>query len=142
MTQRLLSCVACASLAAVVSACSGGTESTTTGPSAVSESGSTASTQATTPPAGCTRPTAPTNLRVTSQVKLAVELSWNAVAGATSYTVMVGGTPGGTDTFFNDTTGTSVRFTSKDGKQYARVQANNACGGGPSTGSIEYFIPG
>ena len=83
----------------------------------------------------------PTNLRVTSQVKLAVELSWNPVAGATSYTVMVGGTPGGSDTLFTDTPATSVRFTSKDGRQYARVQANNACGGGPSTGSLEYFIP-
>src|SRR5687767_2413381 len=138
MTPRLL---ACAALAAVLTAsCSGGSGSTATGPSAVSNNGTTASTPPTTQ-TGCTRPGVPTNLRVTSQVKLAVELSWNAVAGATSYTVMVGGTPGGTDTFFNDTTDTSVRFTSKDGKQYARVQANNACGGGPSTGSLEYFIP-
>jgi len=137
MTKRLL---ACAALAAVLAAsCGDEAASTATGPSAVSNS-TTASTQTTTQ-TGCTRPGAPTNLRVTSQVKLAVELSWNPVAGATSYTVMVGGTPGGTDTFFNDTTDTSVRFTSKDGNQYARVQANNACGGGPSTGSLEYFIP-
>lgn len=138
MTKRLL---ACAALAAMLAAsCADEAASTATGPSAVSNSGTTASTPPTTQ-TGCTRPGVPTNLRVTSQVKLAVELSWNAVAGATSYTVMVGGTPGGTDTFLNDTTETYVRFTSKDGKQYARVQANNACGGGPSTGSIEYFIP-
>jgi hypothetical protein len=137
MTQKLL---ACAALAAVLAAsCADEAASTATGPSAVSNSGTATTT--TTTQTGCTRPGVPTNLRVTSQVKLAVELSWNAVAGATSYTVMVGGTPGGTDAFFNDTTETYVRFTSKDGKQYARVQANNACGGGQSTGSIEYFIP-
>jgi hypothetical protein len=137
MTRKLL---ACAALAAVLAAsCADEAASTATGPSTVSNGGTTTTTTTQT---GCTRPGMPTNLRVTSQVKLAVELSWNAVAGATSYTVMVGGTPGGTDTFFNDTTETSVRFTSKDGKQYARVQANNACGGGPATGSIEYFIAG
>jgi hypothetical protein len=138
MTHTLLASAATAALLAA--SCSGGSGTTATGPSAVSESGTSAPTT-TTPQAGCTRPVAPTNLRVTSQVKLEVELSWNAVAGATSYTVMVGGAPGGTETLFTDTTATSVRFTSKDGRQFARVQANNACGGGPSTGSIEYFIP-
>ena len=137
MTKRLLACAALAAVLAV--SCADESASTATGPSAVTNGG-TASTPTTTQ-TGCTRPGVPTNLRVTSQVKLAVELSWNAVAGATSYTVMVGGTPGGTDTFFNDTTETYVRFTSKDGRQFARVQANNACGGGPATGSIEYFIP-
>jgi hypothetical protein len=75
-------------------------------------------------------------------VRTSVELSWNAVAGATGYTLMVGSTPGGTNVLFSDTTQTSFRFTAPDGKSFARVQAHSACGAGPSTGSIEFFIPG
>ena len=120
MTQRLL-CVACAALAAVVSACSGGTESTTTGPSAVSAERVDGLDAGDNTTGGLHRPSVPTNLRVTSQVKLAVELSWNAVAGATSYTVMVGGTPGGTDTFFNDTTGP------RSGSRQRTASSTRAC---------------
>lgn len=79
---------------------------------------------------------------MTSQVRTSVELSWNPLAGATSYTLMVGSTPGGSEELFSDTTQTSFRFTARDGRSFARVQAHNACGPGPSTGSIEFFIPG
>lgn len=138
MTRRLL---ATAVLTALISgSCADESASVPTGPTGQSTSTTTASTSA--PPAGCSLPSAPANLRVTSMVKTSVELTWNAVSGASSYTLMVGSTPGGTDELFSDTTQTSFRFTARDGKSYARVQAHNSCGPGPSTGSIEFFIPG
>jgi hypothetical protein len=91
---------------------------------------------------GCSLPPAPANLRVTSMMGNIVELSWNAVPGATSYSLMVGSMPGSSDALFQDTVQTSFRFTSRDGRSFARVQANNACGGGPATGSMEFFVPG
>ena len=75
-------------------------------------------------------------------VRTTVELSWNAVPGATSYELMVGSTPGGSDQLFQSTMQTSFRFTAHDGRSFARVQANNACGAGPATGSIEFSVPG
>jgi len=55
---------------------------------------------------------------------------------------MVGSTPGGTDELISDTSQTFMRFTARDGRSFARVQANNLCGGGPATGSVEFFVPG
>lgn len=107
-----------------------------TGPS------STATASSVTARPGCTVPPAPSNLRVTSLMRTTVELTWNAVPGATSYSLMVGSTPGSSDELFQDTTQTFFRFTARDGRSYARVQAYNACGAGPATGSMEFFIPG
>lgn len=136
MTARL---VGIAALAAVITmSCGDDATDVPTGPS----SQSATATSSTTPRPGCTLPPAPTNLRVTSMVRTTVELSWNAAPGATGYTVMVGSTPGGSDELFQDTVQTSFRFTARDGRSFARVQANNACGGGPATGSIEFFVPG
>jgi hypothetical protein len=78
---------------------------------------------------------------VTAKQRTQVELTWNAVVGATSYTVLAGTLPGGTNVFNGDTVNTSVRFTAPDGKNYARVQANSPCGGGPTGPSIEFTIP-
>jgi hypothetical protein len=69
-----------------------------------------------------------------------VELTWNTVAGATSYTLLVGSKPGGTDTLSQSTTHNSFQFTAKDGKQYARVQANGPCGDGVTSPSIEFVV--
>ena len=141
MTARLLGVAA---LTALISAACGDDPSTIpTGPTG--QSSTTSSGSAAAPPGaqtGCRVPAAPANLRVTSMVRTTVELTWNAVPGATSYTLMVGSTPGGTDELLSDTSQTSFRFTARDGRSFARVQAQNACGSGPSTGSIEFFIPG
>ena len=131
MTRRLLAVAACAAL---TSASCGDDASSPTGPTAHSNSALSN--------ANCTLPVMPSNLRVTSMVRTSVELTWNAVAGANSYTLMVGSTPGATDELFADTSQTSFRFTARDGRSFARVQAHNTCGGGPSTGSIEFFVPG
>jgi hypothetical protein len=69
-----------------------------------------------------------------------VELSWNAVANAVDYTLLVGSRPGATDILNANTSQASFRFTAKDGRQYARVQAQTACGGGPATGSIDFTV--
>lgn len=127
MTRRLLAICAWAALATV--SC----DESPTGPS--THSSSTSST-------GCSLPATPRNLRVTSMVRTSVELTWDAVPGATSYTLLVGSTPGASDSLNANTTQTSFRFTARDGRSFARVQAHNACGAGPSTGSIEFFIPG
>lgn len=103
---------------------------------------SSQSATATAPRPGCTVPRAPSNLRVMSMMGTTVVLAWDAVPGATSYSVMVGSTPGGSNELFQDTVQTSFRFTARDGKSFARVQANNTCGGGPATGSMEFFVPG
>lgn len=91
-------------------------------------------------PQNCSLPPAPLNLRVSSMTGTLVELTWSPVAGATSYTLLVGGVPGATDVLNSNTTQTSFRFTARDGKQFARVQAHSACGAGPSTGSIEFTV--
>ena len=89
----------------------------------------------------CSVPPSPTGLRVTDKVRTQVELTWNTVNNATSYTLLVGSVPGGTNVLSADTVNTSIRFTAPDGKNYARVQANSPCGGGPTSPSIEFTIP-
>jgi len=89
----------------------------------------------------CAPPPAPTGLRVTGKERTSVELSWNAVVGATSYTLLVGSVPGGTNVLAGDTVNPYFRFTAPDGKNYARVQANSSCGGGVTSPTIEFTIP-
>ena len=80
----------------------------------------------------CTRPPSPTNLRVTAKDRTTVELTWDTVRDANTYTLLVGSIPGGTDVFNQNTFNTSLRFTARDGKNYARVQAESFCGAGPT----------
>jgi len=89
----------------------------------------------------CSAPPTPGGLRVTGRVGTSVELTWNTVVGATSYTVLVGSVPGATNVLSADTVNASIRFTAPDGKSYARVQANSPCGGSPTSPSIEILIP-
>ena len=127
----------------IAAACADDPSTIPTGPTSQSSSAPSGFTTPTAgAPTGCTLLRAPSNLRVASMVRTTVELAWNAVPGATSYTLMVGSTPGGTDELLSDTSQTTFRFTARDGRSFARVQAQNACGSGPSTGSIEFFVPG
>ena len=89
----------------------------------------------------CSAPPTPTGLRVSNRVGTSVELTWNTVVGATSYTVLVGSVPGGTNVLSADTVNASIRFTAPDGKSYGRVQANSACGSSPTGPSVEILIP-
>jgi hypothetical protein len=91
---------------------------------------------------GCTRPAAPSGLRVTAKERTTVELTWDAVPGAVTYTLLVGSVPGGTNVLNQNTVNTSLRFTARDGKNYARVQVESSpCGSGSTSPSIEFSIP-
>lgn len=137
MTRSLLGV---AVLAAILATGCGDDESPSS-PSTLTNSGATGSSSGSGSQAGCTRPPAPTGLRVTAKERTSVELTWNAVSGATSYTLLVGAVPGGTNVLNSETVNTSFRFTAPDGKNYARVQANSSCGGGVTSPSIEFSIP-
>jgi len=137
MTRSLIGVLAVAALVAV--GCSDEVASPT-GPTALSNSGSSSSTPNPAAQTNCSRPPAPSNLRVSSMSGTLVELTWSPVAGATSYTLLVGAIPGATDILNSNTSQTAFRFTARDGKQFARVQAHTACGPGPTTGSIEFTV--
>jgi hypothetical protein len=137
MTRSLIGVLAVAALLAV--GCSDEAASPA-GPTALSNTGSSSSTPNSVPQTGCSLPPAPSNLRVSSMSGTLVELTWSPVPGATSYTLLVGATPGATDILNSGTSQNFFRFTARDGKQFARVQAHTACGAGPSTGSIEFIV--
>lgn len=134
MTRSLIGVLAVAALVAV--GCS--EAASPAGPTALSNSSS--STPSSAPQTNCSLPPAPSNLRVSSMSGTLVELSWSPVAGATSYTLLVGAIPGATDILNSGTSQNFFRFTARDGKQFARVQAHTACGPGPTTGSIEFTV--
>lgn len=137
MTLRLASAAVVALTLSI--GCSDDNESISTGPTSTSHGSSVSSASG---QGGCRLPPAPTNLRVASINRTTVELVWSPVAGATSYTMMVGRTPGGSDVLFGNTSQPSFRFTAPDGRSYARVEASTGCGAGPATGSISFVVPG
>lgn len=123
--------------AAVTGACGGsdGVSPAPTGPSS------------TTPPTSSQPQPAPqqsacvaANLRVASIQGTVVTLEWNAVTGATEYSVLVGSAPSSSDQLSTNTTNTSYTWTAKTGRQYARVQAK--CNGvfGGSSNEVEYTV--
>ena len=122
-------------LAAAVTACGGsdGVSPAPTGPSS------------TTPPSSSPAPPqqtscVPANLRVAGIQGTVVTLEWNAVSGATEYSVLVGSTPSSSDQLSTNTTNTSYTWTAKNGRQYARVQAR--CNGvfGGSSNEVEFTV--
>jgi hypothetical protein len=84
------------------------------------------------PPPTCTPPAAPT---VTATVSGAsVNVSWNAVSGATGYAVQFSRTPGGTELVLNAAANqTSItQAVNLTGTFYVRVVALSSCGNAPS----------
>lgn len=60
-----------------------------------------------------------------------VLLTWNAVAGASSYVIEAGSSPGGANLANSDTGNTATTFTASNvgpGNYYVRVRAKNGCG--------------
>jgi hypothetical protein len=83
----------------------------------------------------------PANLRAGVQGTV-VTLQWDAVNGATEYSVLVGSTPSSSDRLSTNTTNNNYTWTASAGRQYARVQAK--CGGswGSSSNEVEFTIAG
>jgi hypothetical protein len=130
---RVLSIV----LAAAVAGACGGADSTSSSPTAPS------STPSTTPPQTQPQPQTscvPTNLAVASIQGTVVTLQWNAVSGATEYTVLVGSTSGSADRLSTNTTNTNYTWTASKGLQYGRVQAK--CNGvyGGSSNEVAFTV--
>ena len=68
-------------------------------------------------------------------------LSWNAVAGATSYRISVGTAAGASNTLSTVVPGTSRQLTGlANGTYFMRVSAVNACGSGPTSGEGMFAI--
>ena len=123
-------------LAAAVTAACGGSDGTSPAPTAPSPTTPAPSQPSPQAPASCV----PTNLAVASVQGTVVTLQWNAVSGATEYTILVGSTPGSSDQLSTNTTQTNYTWTAKKGLQYARVQAK--CNGvyGGSSNEIGYTV--
>ena len=68
-------------------------------------------------------------------------LSWNGVAGATSYRISVGTAAGASNTLSTVVAGTSRQLTGlANGTYFMRVSALNACGSGPASGEGMFAI--
>jgi titin len=66
-----------------------------------------------------------------------LELSWDAVAGATSYLIEVGSTTGAFDLATLETTSATFSGTASDGRYYVRVRASNDGGEGPASNELQ-----
>jgi hypothetical protein len=125
-------------LAAAVSGACGGADSASSSPTGPSSTPSTTSSQPQPPQqTACV----PTNLTVAIQGSV-VTLQWNAVSGATEYTVLVGSAPSSSDRLSTNTTNSNYTWTAQPGRQYGRVQAK--CGGtwGSSSNEVEFTVAG
>ena len=123
-------------LAAAITGACGGSDGTSATPTAPSPTTPAPSQPAPPAPASCV----PQNLSVASIQGTIVTLQWNAVSGATEYTILVGSTPGNADQLSTNTTQTNYTWTAKKGLQYARVQSK--CNGvyGGSSNEISYTV--
>lgn len=96
------------------------------------------SNQASATPQAPTLPAAPTGVSAASNIKKKITVSWNAVAGATSYTIKRSTTNGGPYT--NTGTTSSTSFTNSGLQSgttyYYVVSASNAQGEGPNSAQV------
>jgi hypothetical protein len=134
MTRSLVG--AAALTAFLTAACSG--DDSPSSPSTTINSGGSAPTNPA--PGNCAVP-APANLRVSFRMQSLIELSWDAVANSTGYTLLVGTSPTSNDIMRADMASTSYRYAAQNGRQYARVQARATCGAGAISNAIEYSVP-
>jgi hypothetical protein len=89
---------------------------------------------------GCALPASPAPLMF-SQSGAFVALSWGAAAGATSYTIEVGSSPGLSNLLVQDLGATTTMSAiAPPGRYYARMRARNACGSGEASNEIVVTI--
>jgi hypothetical protein len=89
---------------------------------------------------GCAMPgqPAPPSASVTGRT---ANISWAAVAGATSYRIAVGTVAGASNVLSTVVTGTTHQLTSLPNWTYfTRVTALNACGSGPASGESTFTV--
>lgn len=71
-----------------------------------------------------------------------VTLSWNALAGVTSYLLEAGSAPSLADLLRVPIAGTSIVGTAPPGTYYVRVRGQNACGTGPASPDRTVLVGG
>lgn len=90
----------------------------------------------------CAAPSTPGGLSHTVNGS-AVQLSWPAAAGASSYVLEAGSTPGSNNLFASDLGNvTTLGASAVPGTYYVRVRAVNACGASPPSTEIVVVVAG
>jgi predicted phage tail protein len=91
----------------------------------------------------CPLPSAPTGLSATASGNT-LTLQWNAVAGALSYSIEAGSTPGATNIIVFNTGSAATSFTgaAPNGTYYIRVRVTTACGASAPSNEVTVTIGG
>jgi hypothetical protein len=91
-------------------------------------------------PSSCAVPGAPDNLSA-DMTGNTVNLSWSAVGDASDYVVLVGWTPGSSETALTNTSETHHSIDDLPrGTHFARVHAHNWCGTSESSEPISFRV--
>ena len=91
-------------------------------------------------PSSCAVPGAPDNLAA-DMTGNTVNLSWSAVGDASDYVVLVGWTPGSSETALTNTSETHHSIDDLPrGTHFARVHAHNWCGTSESSEPISFRV--
>jgi len=91
-------------------------------------------------PSSCSVPEAPDNLSA-DMTGNTVNLSWSAVGDASDYVVLVGRTPGSSETALTNTSETHHSIDDLPrGTHFARVHAHNWCGTSESSEPISFRV--
>ncbi len=122
--------------------CGGTSASTPTAPTTVTPAPAPAPAPAPSPAptTGCAVPEAPTNVQATT-VSNTATLTWTGVSNATQYVVLVGTTSGSSNTLLTNTSQTHYSWSGvKEGVYYARIEAQNSCGGGRASAEVTFTV--